>query len=499
MTLSSVNARAYDGTNGGVLRVALVYMLTGFATFLAMGVLGLLMRLDQAGVLLLPTDWFYRILTLHGSGMVSAILLAAMGGLAAAMSQTVRLSSRWLWTAYMIYVLSTGFVVLATLVGGFGAGWTVLHPLPYQGRIWGMWAGVVMYVGYLCVALGFLVYCVHVLVATSRSYGGLPNVLAWRYLFSGGRDTSVPLPYPADIAGTVVAINGIVAAVVGAAVLLPLFAQAAGLIGMVDALYAKNLELLFGHSLANLSIYLGAGLVYATLPLYTGRAWRTSWPVVLAWNLVIVLVLLPFSHHMYEDFVQPLPLQFLGEGASYAIVVPAFLVTIFGGLSLIYRSGMRWSVPSILIALGLWGWTFGGMGAVLDSTIAVNQVMHNTLWTPAHFHTYYLLGGVAFDWAYLYYLIGDLSRARETRFSRAAAWLYGIGGAGFVLAFFVSGAESIPRRYATHLPAWQIIAQAAVPFVLILTLGIAWLAIEMLRQLGPAWRQTWTMSSGAER
>jgi cytochrome c oxidase subunit 1 len=309
----------------------------------------------------------------------------------------------------------------------------------------------------------------------------------------------VPLPQPADVAGTVVAINGIVAALVGVAVLVPLLAQAAGVIGMVDALYAKNLELLFGHSLANLTIYLGAGLVYATLPLYTGRAWQTSWPVVLAWNLVIVLVLLPFSHHLYEDFVQPLPLQFLGQIASYAIVVPAFLVTIFGALSLIYRSGMRWSVPSILIALGLWGWTFGGMGAVLDSTIAVNQVMHNTVWTPAHFHTYYLLGAVAFAWAYLYYLIGDLSGTSETRFSRAAAWLYGIGGAGFVLAFFVSGAEGIPRRYAMYLPAWQIIAQAAVPFVLILAVGIAWLAVEMLRELRPAWHQTWTMAGGRDR
>jgi hypothetical protein len=42
----------------------------------------------------------------------------------------------------------------------------------------------------------------------------------------------------------------------------------------------------------------------------------------------------------------------LGEIGSYASVMPVFLVTIIGGLSLIYRSGMRWSVLSTLMAPG---------------------------------------------------------------------------------------------------------------------------------------------------
>src|SRR5438876_7111217 len=42
------------------------------------------------------------------------------------------------------------------------------------------------------------------------------------------------------------------------------------------------------------------------------------------------------------------------------------LVTIFGALGRIHRSGMRWSVPMILVALGLWGWVTGGLGAARD-------------------------------------------------------------------------------------------------------------------------------------
>ncbi len=476
--------------NGGVLRIALVYMLTGFVVFLLMGLLGLLMRLNHAGFLTLSPHWFYRIMTLHGSGMVAASLLAAMGGFVAVLSRGVRLHSRWLWTVFIIYFLGAGFVILATMVGGFAAGWTALHPLPYESKgAWSLAAALAMYIGYLFVAVAFLLYCLQVLYATAKTYGGVTKALAWEYLFSGGRKTPNPMPRPVDIVGTVVAIDGVIAVLAGAILLLPLFGQAAGLVEMVDALFAKNFLFLFGHTLVNLNIYLSAGLVYATLPHYTGREWKAAWPVVLALNLVIVLVLLPYFHHLYQDFAQVLPLHIVGQIGSYGVAIPAFVVTILGGLALIYRSGLRWSVPSILIVLGLWGWTFGGMGAVIDSTIGVNQVMHNTLWVPAHFHSYYLLGAVAFAWAYMYHLVAELSGAQETRLSRIAAWLYGLGGAGFLLMFFFSGANSVPRRFAVHLPQWQGFAQVAVVFVVILTLALAWVTIEVFRSIKPAWQR----------
>jgi len=271
---------------------------------------------------------------------------------------------------------------------------------------------------------------------------------------------------------------------------VPLFAQAAGIVSAVDALFAKNFVLLFGHTMANLSIYVAAGIVYATLPHYTGRPWKTTWPVVFAWDLVIVLMLINYSHHLYQDFAQPLALQLLGQLGSYVVGLPSFIVTIVGALALIYGSGLRWSVPSILIVLGIWGWVFGGLGAVLDATLPVNQVMHNTMWVPAHFHTYYILGAAAFAWAYLYHLLADLSGVPDGRGSRLAAWLYGVGAAGFVVMFFVAGAHSVPRRYAVHLPEWQIFARVAVPFVGLLALALAWLAVDMLARLRPAWRRT---------
>lgn len=481
-----MNAETPPGTDGRVLRVTLVYMLTGLFVLPLLGLPGFLLLLTHAGLPLDP-GWFYRLMTLHGSGMITGTLLAAMGGLAAVVGRSVRLSTRWLWITFAVYVLGVGLVVAAILIGRFATGWTVLYPLPFEGKTWGLGAGWAAYAGYFGVGLGFLLYCLHIVLATARTYGGLGKALAWRYLFSGGRDTTNPLPRPAELAGVVVGIDGVVAVVAGVIYLAAPLVGSGPLAQRVDPLFAKNLLMVFGHTIANLTMYLAAGLVYATLPTYTGREWKTTWPVVVALNLVILLVLIPVFHHLYQDFAQPFPLHLVGQFGSYAVGIPAVLVTIVGALGLIYRSGLRWSVPSILMVLGLWGWVFGGMGAALDGTIAINQVMHNTLWVPAHFHSYYLLGVVAFEFAFLYHLVGDLSGRREATISGAAAWLFGVGGAGFLVMFFFMGGSSVPRRFAVYLPEWQSLARFAVPFVILQGACLGWLVLDVLRRLKPAW------------
>src|SRR5207245_1021158 len=88
-----------------------------------------------------------------------------------------------------------------------------------------------------------------------------------------------------------------------------------------------------------------------------------------------------------------------------------------------------------------------------------------------------------FAWAYLYHLLAELSGVPDGRGSRLAAWLYGVGAAGLVVMFFVAGAHSVPRRYAVHLPAWQIDAPVAAPFVGLLAPAPAWVAVALLSPL----------------
>ncbi|MCX7622852.1 MAG: cbb3-type cytochrome c oxidase subunit I [Thermomicrobium sp.] len=480
-----------------VERATLIYMAVGFAVFLLMGVLGLLMRLQHAGWISLDPRWFYRLMTLHGSGMVAGVLLASLGGVARVIAPRIGLSPRLLWSAFVVYFLGSGLVILATLVGGFAAGWTATYPLPVRGD-WPVSATWGFLLGYALVAVAFLLWCLAVLAGSWRAFGGLRNALAWPVLFRRSGASDRPLPTGPELAATVVALDGVIAVLAGVVYLVPIFAELLGIVERFDALFAKNMLFLFGHTLVNLNIYLAVALVYATLGAYTGRAFKLSFPVALAFNLVIVLVLLPYFHHLYQDFAQPWPLHLLGQIGSYGVGVPAFFVTIVGSLGLLYGSNVRWSAPVIFILAGLWGWTIGGVAAILDGTIAINNVMHNTLWVPAHFHSYYLFGAAGFTWAYLFHTLSGVDGWASGALARRLSWLYSVGAGGFVLAFFFSGLQSVPRRFAVHLAAWQGLAQLAVPFVVLLGVAFVGLAVLAVRALPCAWREPVTVPGPAD-
>ena len=62
-------------------RIGLLFAVTGIALIALMGVLGLVMRLTQAKVIGLSPGWFYRLMTLHGAGMIVGAWVATMGAI----------------------------------------------------------------------------------------------------------------------------------------------------------------------------------------------------------------------------------------------------------------------------------------------------------------------------------------------------------------------------------------------------------------------------------
>ena len=157
-----------------------------------------------------------------------------------------------------------------------------------------------------------------------------------------------------------------------------------------------------------------------------------------------------YLHHLYMDFAQPQWLQVAGQLASYLISVPAAVVTIFSTLALVAGSKMRWQLPSVLLYLGVMGWAIGGVAAVIDSTVMVNSRFHNTLWVPAHFHTYYVMGVVLMILGTVFHVAADLSKVPESRRYWRIVKTVGVGGYGFLLMFYVAGVAGIPRRYAVY-------------------------------------------------
>jgi cytochrome c oxidase subunit 1 len=166
----------------------------------------------------------------------------------------------------------------------------------------------------------------------------------------------------------------------------------------------------------------------------------------------------------------------VGQVLSYTSSLPVLAVTAVGTLSIVYRSGMRWDLASGLLFLSIAGWAAGILPAVIDGTIVVNRVMHNTLWVPGHFHFYLLLGVVSMIFGFMYYL----RKAEDDALDRAGFWAYAIASLGFTATFLLSGKESVPRRYALHLPEWMPYDRIASLFAVIIVAAVLLFVVRFL-------------------
>jgi cytochrome c oxidase subunit 1 len=449
---------------------------TGLALFAAMGLLGLAMRLTQADVLGVSTAWFYRLMTLHGAGMLTGALLAMMGGLWFVVRPSVRLGFGRMLAAYAAILAGVVAVVIAVLAGGFATGWTFLSPLPFDSAgQWSSWATATFLGGLVLVGVGFFVYCIDMVASITATYDGIGRSLGIPFLL--GREDEAPPPQV--IAATAVTTQGMLASAVGTTILLALIGRTFSSDMSLDALWAKNLTYFFGHSIANLIIYLAAGMVYVLLPRYAGRQWKTTKPIVVGWLATLLLVTIAYSHHLYMDFVQPEAAQVISTAASSAAALPVAVVTIYTGMMLVWGSRYRWTLASTLIYLGFAGWAIGGSGAVIDSIIPVNLRFHNTLWVPAHFHTYLMLGVIFWMVAFVAHLLeraaGRLASPGASIFSVGAMVL---GGYGLVGVWYVAGALGIPRRYAVQPVGTTGYSLVASIFVVLFALGFLVLLVE---------------------
>ncbi|VAV89449.1 Cytochrome c oxidase (B(O/a)3-type) chain I [hydrothermal vent metagenome] len=461
--------------------VKLAIALAG-TVFVLMMLVGVIMRASQGKIIEIDPALFYQLMTVHGAGMVGTAAFSGACIMWYFLGRYVRLTPAVFWIFLGLFLTGVVLVLVAVLVGGFGAGWTFLYPLPAQsGGAWETWAAVSFILGYISIGVGFLIFHLEAGRAMIKQYGGLSHALGWPLAF--GKADPESAPPPTVIAAATITVFNSLGITVGAAVLIITLVDLLipGFIN-IDALLAKNMIFFFGHVLINASIYMAVIAVYEIIPEYTRRPWKSSRMLAISWAAVLLIVMAVFPHHLLQDTVMPAWALAMGQIVSYMSGLPLLAVTAFSLLAYLRGSGIRWDVASSLLVLGIAGWSIGSVPAILDSIISVNKVMHNTQWVPGHFHIYLLLGEVAMVFGFMGWLVrqprGD---KRFGVIDRAAFAVYLFGGAGFTLMFLISGAMSVPRRWAVHIEAWILQDQIATGFAVLVVLGSV---IFLLRYLG---------------
>jgi len=433
----------------GAHPAVLAYLTVSILVLLLMMGFGTLMRMEQAEFIAMGPMWFYELMTLHGAGMVGVAGIAGIAILWHFLGQYVRLSAPVFVANLALFLVGVAMILVAVLGGHFHGGWTFLHPLPSKSMgTWSPAAAALFLGGMLVIGTGFLLLHLDIARAILAREGGFGRALGWPQLL--GRDETPPPP-PTIVASTMATIVNLIGIVAGAAILVMMLVNLYFPGFGVDALLAKNLIYFFGHVFINATIY-----------------------------MAVIAV------HLLMDFAMPKWMLVMGHVIGYLNTFPILVVTAYGGLMLVYRSGIRWDMASGLLFVSLFGWAAGAMPAFIDGTIRVNYLMHNTLWVPGHFHTYLLLGMMTMVFGFLYYIGKNAREAREGVLDRAAFAVFIVATLGFTLTFLYSGKAGVARRYAAHLPEWVPYDRVAAVFAVLIVAAVAVFAIRFLLRLPAA-------------
>ena len=457
-----------------------LYATISILVFLLMMIAGVTMRADQGAWLGIPPNYFYEILTLHGAGMVGTAGLAGAAVMWYFLRRYVELSTSAFLAMMGLSLVGVVLILLSIGLGGFAGAWTFLYPLPAHSMgLWSANAAAAFMLGYLAIGVGFLVFYADCALAIIRRYGSLARGLGLDQLISGKVDPAHPAAVVASTMAVIVNVLGILAgAIVLVMTLVALYEPGIAM----DALLMKNLIYFFGHVFINVAIYMAVIGVYEIIPRYTGRPWKVNRAFLGSWAAVVLLVLSVYPHHLLMDYVMPRWAAATGQIVSYLSGIPVIFVTAWGALVNLYRSGTKWDTPLRLVVFGVFGWAAGVIPAIIDGTIRVNLVMHNTLWVPGHFHFYLLLGVVPMVLGSLLYACTRDRRANAA-LDKIVFWGYVVAGVCFCCVFLNSGFHGIPRRFASYDAPWIGYAQAGAVAGTVVLLCVFFLGVRILARL----------------
>src|SRR5699024_764179 len=323
------------------------YLLVSGLTILAMVIFGILMLLTQSGVIDASPQTFYKYLTIHGTGMIGAAALAAAALMWYFLRNYVQLSKTIFNINLMLFLVGVVMVIIGVFSFEYAGGWTFLYPLPaLSSGLWGT-AGALLYLfGMLLLGTGFILFYIDAGRAIIKKHGSLAKGLGWDVIL--GKKSEADAPSSTVVASTMVTIVNTTGLIAGAMVIIMNIINVINPSFTFDSLLAKNLTYAFGHIFANSTIYMGVIAVYEILSRKTNRPWKAIRPFLIAWTMSTVLTMLVYPHHLLMDTIMPNWILILGQILSFMNGLPVLVITAYGALMIVYKSGIKWDIGSKL-------------------------------------------------------------------------------------------------------------------------------------------------------
>jgi cytochrome c oxidase subunit I len=433
---------------------AVVFLLVG-------GIMGLLVALTRwPAVHLLPAEWFYLVLTGHGTNVLLFWIIffeIAVLYFASAVLLNCRLATpKFAWLGFVLMVVGAVLANVTILQGESSVMFTSYPPMQAKPNF---------YLGLVLFAVGALIGCAVffatlVIAREERTYEG-----------------SVPLVTFGALTAAIIAVFTIAS---GAIILIPTWLWSLGLINNIDTLMYRVIWWAMGHSSQQINVaahvsiwYLIAALVLGAKPL-SEKVSRT------AFFMYILFLQLASAHHLLADPGMTATWKIVNTSYMMYLAVLGSMVhglTVPGAIEAAqrrngYNKGVfewlrkaPWGNPAfagMFLSLVMFGF-IGGISGVVLGTEQLNLLMHNTIYVPGHFHGT-VVAGTTLAFMAVTYLLLPLIFEREIiwpKLAKIQPYLFGLGVAGISLFMMGAGTLGVPRRH------WDItFVDAVLPFAL---------------------------------
>ncbi|HND86722.1 MAG TPA: cbb3-type cytochrome c oxidase subunit I [Saprospiraceae bacterium] len=420
-------------------------------------ILGKWIQVNDAGIGKLDPEFYYSLVTMHGTILVFFVLTAGLSGTFANLLIPLQIGARDM-ASPLLNAFSYWFFFLAGVVlflslflstGPFSGGWTAYPPLSALPQASdGSGAGMTMWITAMALfvvssLLGGINYITTILNLRTKGMNmwrmpmtmwaifvtAILGVLSFPVLFSG-----VMLLIFDRSLGTSFYLSDIV---VGGQIL--------DRVGGSPILF-QHLFWFLGHPEVYIIILPAMGIVSEVLSVHTRKpifGYRAMVYSILAIGFLSFIV---WAHHMFMSGVNPFISNFFVI-FTLIIAVPS-AVKVFNWITTIYGSNLRFNAASLFAVGFVSMFISGGLTGIFLGNSALDIQLHDTYFVVAHFHI--VMGVAAFFgmFAGVYHWFPKMfGRFMNETLGKIHFWGTLIGAYAVFWPMHYTGMAGVPRRY----------------------------------------------------
>lgn len=420
-------------------------------------VLGKWIEINGEGVGTLSQEFYYALVTMHGTILVFFVLTAGLSGTFSNLLIPLMVGARDM-ASPLLNMMSYWFFFLAGLVmffslflstGPFSGGWTAYPPLSILPEASaGSGAGMTLW------TLSLVLFVVSVLL------GGINYITTVLNLRTKGMTMwRLPLPIWAFF---ITAIIGLLSfPVLASAFFLVMFdrelgtsfylseifigGQALDHVGGSPVLY-QHLFWFLGHPEVYIIILPAMGMVSEVLSVHARKPIFGYKAMVYSILAIAFLSFIVWAHHMFMSGVNPFISNFFVI-FTLIIAVPS-AVKVFNWIATLYGGNIRFN-PASLFGIGFVSmFISGGLTGIFLGNSAIDIQMHDTYFVVAHFHI--VMGVAAFFGMYagIYHWFPKMyGRFMNNTLGKIHFWGTMVGAYAIFWPMHYIGMAGVPRRY----------------------------------------------------